>query len=208
MSASNDDVLERLGSEDYDENVGALAELVDRGRAGTPVLIEGLRSPNVRARQRAAEGLATTADPAAADALFAALNDADDQVRAQAAAGLAAMRDPRALDALIRTLNDFPDAAHAQFTLSSYALMAYGPAALPRVAPLLKSPDPLMRAKAIWIIKENVSRMLGAGEDWNGLWERLGRYDAEQPEAERDRAADQWSAWIAEHVANGQARHD
>lgn len=34
--------------------------------------------------------------------------------------------------------------------------------------------------------------------DWKHLWQTLGSYDPAGPQAERDRAAQQWQAWVAQ----------
>jgi HEAT repeat protein len=206
--SSNRELIERLGSEDGDTRDGALTEAIERGRAVTPDLLAALRGPDERRRIAAADALSVIADPASADALAAALNDGNDRVRARAATGLANMGDPRALDALVRTLNDFTDLLNARLSLSAYTLARLGPPALPAVLPLLKDSDARTRTKAIWIIRKIASRLVEAEDNGQRLWESLGSYDPNAPAAERDRAADQWSAWIAEHVANGQARHD
>jgi HEAT repeat protein len=195
------DLIARLDSDDSDTRALALGDLIARGKSATTGLTQALRRANPTTRALAAEGLEKIADPAAADALAAAVDDADPKVRSRAAVALAALHDRRALDALIRTLDDFPDLAHGEFTLSAYALMRYGPEALPVIVSALKAPQQITRTQAIWIIRRNVAPMLG-GDDaaWDKLWRKLGSYDPAGPKAARDRAAGEWAAWVAEHA--------
>jgi len=199
MAASIDDLIARLNSDDGDTRALALGDLTARGTAATPALLPALQSPDARVRALAAEGLGTIVDPAAADSLAAAVHDSDDKVRARAATALAKIGDPRALDALIQTIEDFTDVLHGEYSLSTYTLMGFGPAALPAVAPLLKAPYVLTRTKAYWIIRKNVTRMLGDEAAWDTLWQSLGSYDPKGSAVERNRAAAQWTAWIAAH---------
>jgi HEAT repeat protein len=203
MAASIDDLIARLNSDDGDTRALALGDLAAQGAQATPALQQALQSPHARVRALAAEGLGMIADPAAADDLAAAVYDSDDKVRARAATALAHIGDPRALDALIRTIEDFTDVLHGEYSLSTYTLMGFGPTALPAVAPLLKAPYVLTRTKAYWIIRKNVTRMLGDDAAWDALWQSLGSYDPKAPEAERNRAADQWTAWITAHKDGG-----
>lgn len=195
------DLVARLDSDDSDTRALALGDLIGRGKSATAALAQALQSANPTTRALAAEGLEKIADPAAADALAAAVDDADPKVRSRAAVALAALHDRRALDALIRTLDDFPDLAHGEFTLSAYALMRYGPEALPVIVSALKAPHQITRTQAIWIIRRNVVNMLG-GDDaaWDKLWQELGSYDPAAPKAQRDHAAQEWSTWVAAHV--------
>jgi HEAT repeat protein len=203
MAASIDDLIARLNSDDGDTRALALGDLAAQGRAATPALLQALHSPAAGVRALAAEGLGMIADPAAGDSLAAAVHDSDDKVRARAATALARIGDPRALDALVGTIEDFTDVLHGEYSLSTYTLMGFGPAALPAVAPLLKAPYVLTRTKAYWIIRKNVTRMLGDEAAWDALWQSLGSYDPKAPEAERSRAADQWMAWIDAHKDGG-----
>jgi HEAT repeat protein len=207
MTESFENLVARLSAEDTNERGRALGELIERGSAAAPALLGALKSADPRVRALAAEALGRIGDAASADRLFDALDDGDEQVRSQAAAGLTRLNDPRAFDALIRTLNDNHDLLRADLSLSAYMLRKFGPPALPRVAPLLKSDDAPTRAKAFWIVRAIVSDTLGEDGDWGELWESLGSYDSEAPTEERDRAADLWAAWIERH-APGAKRHD
>jgi HEAT repeat protein len=148
-------------------------------------------------REKAAQGLAEIADPAAAQALAAALGDTDPLVRGRAAQGLAAIGDPCALDALVRTLDDYPDVLHAPHTIATQLLIGYGDQALAPIAPLLDAPLPMTRQRAFAVLQTVVSSMPGAG-DWRSLWQSLGAYDPNDTDAAaRASAAAQWSQWIA-----------
>jgi hypothetical protein len=194
MTASIPELIDQLDAPDGNTRARALAALVMQGRAAAPNLELVLANPNPRMRASAAQGLAEIADATSAEALFKASYDSDEEVRSHASHGLARIGDPRALDALLRTFDDFPDVLHGPFTLSAYGLINMGRGALPAVAPLLKSPRPMTRARAFAVIAGAVSA-LPEGRDWAGLWRSLGRYDPNADAADRDRAADLWIDW-------------
>src|SRR5262245_39625974 len=100
MGSSVADLVEQLNSPDFNARALALAELVQRGRAATPALLEALKSADDRLRAQAAQGLAEIADPLSAEPLALALNDGSGEVRARAAHGLARISDSRAIGAL------------------------------------------------------------------------------------------------------------
>jgi HEAT repeat protein len=200
MSTPLNELIARLDHPDADTRALALAELVRMGSQATAALAGALSSPSPRARELAAEGLGRIGEPAGAPALHAALNDTGECVRAQAAAGLMRMGDPRALEALIQTLTDCEDVLHAEHTLSAYALEGYGPAALPALAPELKSGDAWRRRRAFTVVRTLATRMLGQQGDWNTLHASLGTYDPDGPADQRDEAAQRWAAWIKTHV--------
>jgi hypothetical protein len=185
----------RLYSTDQDTSGLALAELIRLGKKATPVLLEALSHSNPRTRRLAAEGLAEIADPSTADALFQATHDSNPEVRARAATALHKLGDKRSLKALVATLDDYPDILHNPYTASMYPLMQGGKDVLPLVVPLLQSPDDLTRQRAFLIVKAVVTK-LPQGQDWNQLWQSLGSYDPAAPQAERDKAAKQWEAWL------------
>jgi HEAT repeat protein len=192
--------METLKSQLYarDHNISALAlkELIRLGKRSTPILIEALTvAPDPRTRRLAAEGLSEIADPTSADALFQAVHDSEGSVRARAATALNKLGDARALAALVETLDDYPDELHNPYTASMYPLMRANQEVLPLVIPLLKAADVLTRERAFLIIQAVVSR-LPEGKDWQRLWERLGRYDPEAPQGDRDRSAQQWETWL------------
>jgi HEAT repeat protein len=200
MAASIQELIKQLSSLDFNARALALAELVRRGKAATSDLAEALKSPDAQLRTQAAQALAEIADPASAEVLAQALHDGDDQVRARAAQGLARLQDSRALDALILTINDFPDVLHHPYTLSTYALIQMGSPALLSLAPLLKSADPMTRQRSYVVIRSIVSQ-LPEGVDWERIWQSLGRYDPLGSDLERERAADQWLAWIRQRFS-------
>jgi HEAT repeat protein len=200
MSTSLNELIARLDHPDADTRALALGELVRQGSQAAPALAGALSNTSARVRELAAEGLGQIADPATAAALYAALNDSSACVRGQAAAGLMRMRDPRALEALIRTLNDCEDVLHANYTLSAYALEAYGSAALPALAPELKSGDPWRRRRAFTVVRTLATRILGQQGDWNTLHNSLGDYDPDGQHDQRDEAAERWAAWIKTHA--------
>jgi len=188
----------RLYSLDQDTSGLALGELVKLGRQATPVLLEALTHDNPRTRRLAAEGLGEIADPRAADALYQATKDPSDEVRARAATALHALGDRRSLGALVATINDYPDILHNPYTASMYPLMRGGQEELPLIVPLLRSPDDLTRQRGFLVLRAVVSR-LPEGKDWDQLWKSLGSYDPHGPQAERDRAAQQWLSWLTSH---------
>lgn len=192
MSASPAELVGRLGANDANERAKALALLVAQGSAAVPALTDALAAEDARVRVQAARGLAEIVDPSSADALAAATGDADEDVRGHAAAGLVRMRDPRALDALVRTIDDAPDVLHHPYTLSVYGLIDLGEAALPAVAPLLSAEDPNTRLRAFVVLRSVVSQR----EDWEALWDALGRYDPSAEPDARDAAAARWADWI------------
>jgi hypothetical protein len=196
---SNASPLSQLKTEFYSTDTAvssrALRELVRLGKPATPILIKALTAPQAETKLLAIEGLQELRDPASADALEAATHDASGEVRARAAAALYRLNDRRALAALVRTLDDYPDVLHSPYTVSMYELLTGGKEVLPLVAPLLKAPQPATRERALLIIKTLVPKVSG-GENWEQLWRSLGSYDPKGAELERNRAADQWQAWI------------
>jgi HEAT repeat protein len=195
-SRSAAELVAALAGDHFNERALALAEIVARGRESTPALLAAFPAAESEVRARIAQGLAEIADPAGADTLAAMLDDPDERVRARGAQGLGRMRDPRALDALLRTIDDYPDLLREPDTLATDGLVDLGPTVLPAVAPLLKSPNRMTRARAFLVIRRLADRLPG-GEDWKPLWESLGRYDPDAPPPQRDAAADRWQAWIA-----------
>jgi HEAT repeat protein len=195
-SASVAELVGRLGSPDFNARALALAELVEHGNAATAALVDMLDGPDAALRAQAARGLAEIADPASAAAMAAALEDSSPDVRGHAAHALVRMGDPRAVEALVRTLDDVPDLLHDPYTLSAYALIDLGRAALPAVAPLLMADDPATRERAFLVVRSVVEQLPGAGE-WDQLRRSLGSYDPRGDNPERDRAAGEWQTWIA-----------
>lgn len=189
------ELVEQLSSPEFNTRALALAELVRQGKAATPVLVEAFNSPVDRLRAQVAQALAEIADPASADTLAQALDDDNKEVRARGAQGLARINDSRALDALVRTINDLPDVLHHPYTLSLYELIRLGRPALPAVAPLLKSADPITRERAFLAVGTIISS-LAEGKDWQQLWQSLGSYDPNGPSPQRERAADQLIGWV------------
>jgi HEAT repeat protein len=154
-----------------------------------------MQSADVEVRAQAAQALAEIGDPDSADLFANALADADERVRARGAQGLNRIGNARALEALVRTIDDVPDILHTPYTLSVYGVVGLGARALPALAPLLKAPHPLTRARAMLAIRQIASGMT----DVEALSRTLGAYDANAPQDERDRIADRWSEWIAKH---------
>jgi len=189
--------LEGLDAADAETRARALDTLVVAGRASTPVLLRALASREADVREKAAQGLAEIGDPAAAQALADALADPEPKVRGRAAQGLAAIGDPRSLAALVATIDDFPDPLHAPHTVSTYVLIARGRDVLPAVAPLLDARLPITRQRAFAVLQSLVTAMPEAG-DWGPLWQSLGGYDPNDPDAAARRAAAaRWRQWIA-----------
>jgi hypothetical protein len=186
----------RLLDPDQDISGKALGELIRLGKTATPVLLAALTHANARTRRLAAEGLGEIADRASADALHRATQDSSGEVRARAATALHRLNDPRAWAALIATLNDYPDILHSPYTASMYPLMRAGKTVLPLLMPLLRASDAATRQRALLILKAVVSKHY-VPRDWDALWQKLGSYDPAAPQAERDRAAQQWQDWLA-----------
>ena len=195
MTTPPEELIRHLGSDDFNERARALAALVARGRSAAPSLAQALGEPGDLVRAQAAQALAEIADPDSADVLAAATDDGNADVRAHAAAGLARVGDPRAVDALVRTIDDLPDLEHHPYTSSVYGLIDLGRPSLPAVAPLLSADDPMTRLRAFVVVRSVVSTM----DDWNALWDSLGRYDPSAEPADREAAAERWRAWIREH---------
>ena len=188
-----------LDAADPADRASAYAALVIAGRASTPVFLRGLASPDADVREKSAEGIAETGDPAAADALADALSDPEPLVRGRAAQALAAIGDWRSLDALVRTIDDYPDVLHAPHTIATYVLIARGRDVLPSVAPLLDAPQAITRERAFLVLRTLVSAMPEAG-DWGTLWQSLGAYDpGSGDDATRATAVAKWSQWISVH---------
>ncbi len=200
LGGEPEEVAELLESKDVDTRGRVLGELISRGKRAVPALLKALKSESPSTRALAAEGLANIADPSTADALARAVKDSDGDVRARAAQALARIDDPRALDALIDTLDDAPDLLHAEYSLSAYTLAGYGPRALPAVAPLLKSPDQMKRAKAIFIMRRIVA---GMGANDPELKQDLASYDPYGEQAARDRVADRLVEWAKKERPEG-----
>jgi len=193
-------LIEALSASPFNERALALAELVRRGRESTRALLGAFAAAAPEPRALIAQALAQIADPAAADTLAAALDDPDPRIRARAAQGLGRMHDPRALDALLHTIDDFPDVLREPDTLATDGLTDLGAQVLPRVVPLLKAPNRMTRARAFLVVRRVVPQLPGFSE-WKSLWEALGRYDPDGPQAQRDAAADLWEAWITQQGA-------
>ncbi len=177
----------------------ALAQLIQKGKAALPVLIEALSNQRPRTRRLAVEGLSEIGDPACAEALYQATRDENDEVRARAATALHRLDDPRALTALINTLDDYPDELHQPYTASMYPLMRADKSALPLVAPLLLAANADTREHAFLVLQAVVRRHFPK-LDWEELWHSLGDYAPNGEQAERKAAARLWQAWVAAHI--------
>jgi HEAT repeat protein len=199
MTASPLELIECLGSDDFNERARALAALVGLGRGAAPALREALDGEDDTVRAGAARALAEIGDPDSSDRLAAATADPNAEVRAYAALGLARAGDPRAIEALVGTIDELPDPLHYPYTGSVYALIELGPPALTAVAPLLSADAPTTRQRAFVVVRSVVSA-LEAGNDWAALWDELGRYDPDGDAAEREAAAEEWAAWIREQA--------
>ncbi len=96
-------------------------------------------------RVEAVKALAEFADPASADALLEALDDAIDEVRWQAAGALAKIGDPRAVRPLLETLQRESDWGASRI---GDTLAAFGSAAVPDLARYALLSDPSMSSTA------------------------------------------------------------
>jgi len=134
--------------------------------------------------------------------LLQQLESIDPQVRGTAALGLARLNDPRAPQALADTINDLPNLLHYPYTQAVQALIAMGDRALPVVAPLLQSPDPITRTRAWLVLRSVVQKRPGVGP-WQALWLSLGRYAPEGDAASRAAAAEQWRVWVEQNAGSG-----
>ena len=190
-------LLADLQDADFNVRALALAEIVEAGRAVAPDLVAALPDADTTLKPQLAQALAEIAEPASADALAGLLDNQDERVRAFGALGLARIGDPRAQAALIHTIDDFADVLSAPYTLSTYALIDQGPAALTAVLPLLEAASATTRAHAFVVIHDIVSAEPDTG-NWPALWRQLGSYTADGPEAQRHTAARLWADWIGE----------
>jgi len=196
VARSIDELVAGLADPDGNQRTKALGELSLHGRAAVPALTAALGHADVEVRAQAMIALAFIADPSSVETFAAHVADADGRIRGNAANGLAQLRDPRALDALIHTLNDYPAFNQYPSTLSTAGLIELGPAALPRLGPLLSSSDVMTRVRASYVVQRIVTAM--PGEDWPARWRALGSYDATSTDdVTRERAAEMWRAWIA-----------
>jgi HEAT repeat protein len=187
-------LIDDVRGADFVRRDQALGELVRRGGAAVPALIQAVASGDPELRGSAVNALAEIAEPSCAE-LFAQLaGDPDGRVRAHAADGLARLGDPRAVDALVRTIDDRPDELHHPSSLSAATLIGMGPGVLARVAPLLSAPGEATRMRALFVIRAIVDAQ---GEDSAARWRELGSYRAGAPAADREAAAEQWRAWLA-----------
>ncbi|MEO7736052.1 MAG: hypothetical protein ABIY55_34160 [Kofleriaceae bacterium] len=74
--------------------------------------------------------------------------------------------------------------------------------ALPRLGPLLSSPDVMTRVRASYVLQNIVTAM--PGEDWPARWRDLGSYVATSTDDNaRERDAEMWRAWIAARSGAG-----
>lgn len=197
MDADALQAIQDLGSADAQERTRALARLVTLGPRATDALVAALPGSDSATRALLAQALAEIADPRSAQALAQLANDASPQVRGRGAQGLAALRDPRAPEALARTIDDLPDLLHHPHTVSTYALIGLGQAALAAVLPLLRAGDPATRARA-WLVWRSVVAGLPGVGSWDALSRQLGSYAPDAPQAQRDAAARQWEQWLAQ----------
>lgn len=188
-------LLADLQDADFNVRALALAGIVEAGQAVAPALVAALPDADATLKPQLAQALAEIAEPASADALAGLLDSQDERVRAFGALGLARIGDPRAQAALIRTIDDFADVLSAPYTLSTYALIDQGPAALTAVLPLLDAASAATRGRAFVIVHDIVTAQPDMG-NWPALWRQLGSYTADGPEAQRQAAARLWADWI------------
>jgi HEAT repeat protein len=196
--ASMEELIQQLAVKGGDTAAIALGKLVDMGKTAVPALVLALDSKDEQVRALAAEGLSQIADPSTANRMFLALKDSNQKVRAFAARTLDVIKDPRALDALILTIDDAEDVLHYPYTVSVYALVRKPPAILPKIVPLLKAKGQVTRVRAFLVLKTIVSAW--KGQDWNKLWEQLGKYDPAAEETARNTAADRWAVWLGQNL--------
>lgn len=194
-------LLANLQDADFNVRAQALAGIVKAGQAVVPALVAALPDADAILQPQLAQALAEIAEPGTADALAGLLDNHDERVRAFGALGLARIGDPRARAALIRTIDDFADVLRAPYTLSTYALIDQGPAALTAVLPLLEAASPDTRAHAFVVIHDIVAAQPATG-NWEALWRRLGSYAADAPEAQRHTAARLWTEWVGAHFGS------
>ena len=193
-SVSVEQLARLLADSDPHARVRALGELVRRGAAAVPALLQALAHTDRTVRTLAAEGLGEIADPAQAGLYRRMLDDDDGNVRARGAQGLALIDEPGGLDALVRTIDDLPDLEHAPETLSTHLLIARGAAALPVVAPLLSAPQPVTRERAFLVVLRVLEELRGAATVADTVGD-LG--DPRLPAVVGEGAAARWRAWIA-----------
>jgi HEAT repeat protein len=195
------ELARRLDSKDVNESGLALGELVSKGKAATPVLLEAATSDLADVRALAMEGLASIADPASENAVRRGLEDPDGRVRSLAAVALNRLGAPDAIDALRATLDDWPDLTRIDMSKSAYELAASGSRALPVAIPLLADERWTTRAKGAWIIRRIASR-----DDGDPALAELDRivsgFDPRDERVEeRERVAVAANAWLERWTA-------
>ncbi len=203
MSGDAGGLVARLRTGDGEERDRALAEAIELGAAAIAPLRAELERADAPLRALIMEALASIADGSCAGDFHAALEDGDQRVRAWAAAGLARIGDPGAVAALIRTFDDHGPELHGPHTLSSFALVARGPAVLPRVVPLLRSPNAITRERAYRVIADVVTGTVEYAHRWRELSAELGGFDPAGTEEERDEAAARWADWVGRFAEDG-----
>ncbi|MDJ0521996.1 MAG: HEAT repeat domain-containing protein [Planctomycetota bacterium] len=153
---------------------------------GTPRMQQDIRDlmgrvPNASHRQWAdiARKLTAFGEPAVPQ-LIANLNSCDTEVQLMSAYVLGMIKDPRSLDALQRaTVGRMPAVRYEAAT----AMLRMGDRrGLLTMVDALESPDPLVRARAILVLRENT------GETFD--------YKADDVPGERAAAVARWRAWM------------
>jgi HEAT repeat protein len=159
------DVLTSMGHEVVDDLVAAFPRLGVPGRLAVldvigrlrplpagPFLVEQTTASQRDVRARACHALGCIGDPDTADALIAALSDAQWPVRAMAAKALGRVRDRRAVSPLCEALADRRWWVRSN---AAYALRAIGPAGIEALEGMLGAEDRFARHQALLMLQES-----------------------------------------------------
>jgi hypothetical protein len=189
-------LIEQLTSTDAAISEKAGISLVKQGKKAVPSLTEQLPYSDIAVKGVIMRVLAIIADSSSTSLFLASLKDQDPKVRAMAAEGLVRLKHPEAIDALIATLHDYGDET-SPYTTSAYALIDYGPEALPAVVSLLSSPSLFTREMGFQILTQIITKIPKYQYKWEELNTQLGSYDPAANQAEREKAAEMWKEWLA-----------
>ena len=144
-----DELTARLGSRDKTVQAQAMRELVGLGQEALPGLARLLEDGDPAQRRGAAIGLAMLPMPGFATAnLLDALDDEDTAVRSLAAYGLAVIGKPAARNAAALLGSPSERVRNG----AAYALMLMKTKGIDGLVRALASDDPLVRAKAAWLL--------------------------------------------------------
>lgn len=192
-----------LRSEDKTEAESVVDDLISHGEAAVQPVTGVLADGPVHSRAAAAWILGSIGDAAAADALWAALDDPDEAVRGRAAAALSWLSDPRAVDALVRALEDAQDVLHAFHTLAAVELVGHGPEVVLRLVAELGRREPYGQM----VILNTLGRIAYGAADDNPAMARLAEvldsFDPADSDEGREDLVARVQEWAGHHIQGG-----